>query len=172
MQTLEFFFSAVARQLLEQKLTIPEDVSHLYRKHCGKGTLLTLTECLELLRSLANDYSEVYIVIDALDECIGQEKEPFWSDLVNQLKACIPNLHLFCTSRHIEDVGAVMQSATQIEICASEADIKAYVRDKLKSKDNLVELCHQDPYLQEHIVSTVTSKANGLYAMISISFKM
>ena len=71
-QNIEYFIGVVVRQIVEQRPVIPENVRTLYEKHRGKETRPTCTEYLDLLQSLSKDCSEVYIVIDALDECIGK----------------------------------------------------------------------------------------------------
>lgn len=161
-QSVEYFASTIARQLVEQRSVIPEEVRTLYRNHRGKGTRLGCAEYLELLQSLAKGCFEVYIVIDALDECINKDDESIWSCLLTKLKSSIPSLHLLCTSRHISDIGGSLTGATQIEIRASDADIKAYVLAQIGAKDRLLGFCRDDATLQDEILKVVGSKAEGM----------
>jgi hypothetical protein len=161
-QSVECFAGMISRQLVEQRSVIPEEVRMLYGKHRGKGTRLGCAEYLELLQSLAKGCFEVYIVIDALDECINKDEESIWSSLLTKLKASVPNLHLLCTSRHISDIGGSLAGATQIEICASDADIKAYVLTQVGSKDRLLGFCRDDATLQDEILKVVGLKAKGM----------
>jgi hypothetical protein len=160
-QSVEYFAGTIARQLVEQRSVIPEEVRTLYGKHRGKETRLGCAEYLELLQSLAKGCFEVYIVVDALDECINKD-ESIWSDLLTKLKTSIPNLHLFCTSRHISDIGGSLAGATQIEIRASDADIKAYVLAQVGSKDRLLGFCRDDATLQDEILQVVGLRAEGM----------
>jgi hypothetical protein len=162
-QSVEYFASTIARQLVEQRSVIPEEVRTLYGKHRGKGTRLGCAEYSELLQFLARGCFEVYIVIDALDECMNKDEESIWSGLLTKLKASIPNLHLLCTSRHISDIGGSLAGATQIEIRASDADIEAYVLAQVSSKDRLVGFCRDDATLQDEILKVVGLKAEGMY---------
>lgn len=69
----------------------------------------------------------MYIIIDALDECINRKGEIIWNDLLTKLKDFVSNLRLLYTSRHIDDIAGILAGSTRIEIRASEADIRSYV---------------------------------------------
>lgn len=163
-QTIEYFVGAIVRQLVERKAFIPECVRTLYKEHRGKETNPTLAEYLELLRLLAKECSEVYIVIDALDECVDKGGQPIWSDLIIKLQASMVNLHLLYTSRDmdIHDTAGIFRNSTVIPIRATETDIRTYVRGQLQSKNVLLQFCREDPTLQEDILQAVVSNAEGM----------
>jgi hypothetical protein len=148
--------------LVEQRSAIPEDVHKLHKKHRGKGTTPSCTEYLELLQSLAKGFAEMYLVIDALDECINKDSESIWSGLLIKVKACVPNLRLLCSSRHISDMGGILKDSTRIEMHATDADIKTYLLAQIGSRDRLLGFCNQDASLQNEILEAVASKADGM----------
>jgi hypothetical protein len=161
-QTIEYFVSAIVRQVVERRQVIPEDVRTLYTKHRGKDIRPTCTEYVNLLQSLAKECSEVYIVIDALDECIDKDGQLIWNDLLTKLKDTVSNLRLLYTSRHIDNPAEILAGSTLIDIRASEADIRTYVQGQLSSKDVLLQFCRQDLTLQNDILQAVVSKAEGM----------
>ena len=163
-QSIEYFFGAIVRQLVERTPAIPDYVRTLYGNHRGKGTNPTLTEYLELLRLLAKECSEVYIVIDALDECVEKGGQPIWSDLIIKLQAYIVNLNLLYTSRDMEirETAELFRNSTVIPIRATETDIRTYTREQLQSKNVLLQFCQDDPTLQEDILQAVVSNAEGM----------
>ncbi|KAH7131162.1 hypothetical protein EDB81DRAFT_134285 [Dactylonectria macrodidyma] len=167
-QSVEYFLGIIARQLLERRQAIPNDVRTIHEKHRGKGTRPTGEEYVELLQSLAKECSEVYIVVDALDECINNKGESLWNDLLTQLKRSILNLRLLCTSRHINDIGGVLTGSTHVEIRASNADIEAYIQAQIKSKDRLRRFCEERPGLQNDILQMVASKAEGMFLVAQL----
>ena len=132
-QSIEYFVGAIIRQLVERKSAILECVRTLYKNHRGKGINPTLAKYLELLRLLAKEYSEVYIVIDALDEYVEKGKQPIWSDLIIKLQAYIINLNLLYTSRDIEihDTIELFRNSTVILIHATKINIRTYTREQL-----------------------------------------
>ena len=48
---------------------MPENVKRLYERHRGNRTRPSFNELSEALHSIIADYSKVFIIIDALDEC-------------------------------------------------------------------------------------------------------
>ncbi|KAF2002594.1 hypothetical protein P154DRAFT_430568, partial [Amniculicola lignicola CBS 123094] len=72
------------------------DVRTLYEKHRGKETQPTPTEYMNLLQCLAEECSEVCIIIDALDECIDTDGQLIWCDLLTKWKGSVSNMRLLC----------------------------------------------------------------------------
>jgi len=162
-QSVDYFIRPIVRQLVERMRTIPNVVPALYHRYCGKETRPTCTEYLDLLQSLAKEYSEVYVVIDALDECVDEKGQIIWSDLLTQLGGSVPNLRLLYTSRDIDDsIGGILKRSTRIEIRATNADIEAYVQAQVESNNHLLQFCRQDSALRNKIVQAVVSKAEGM----------
>jgi hypothetical protein len=161
-QRVQHFIAAIVRQLVEREKAVPKYVQTLYQIHRGKGTAPTRSEFLDLLQLLSTECSELYVVIDALDECIDKDGEMIWKDLLTNLKKCVANLRLLYTSRHIDDIDEALPGVTCIEIRASDADMRAYIQAQVKSKSVLSKFRHQDPSLQDEILQTVVLKAEGM----------
>jgi hypothetical protein len=140
-----------------RRQNIPDDVSKLYLKHHEKRTKATVEEYTDLLRSVTKQFSTVYVIIDALDECVDENGKPIWVQLVRTLKNSVSKLHLLYSSRQIEDIACVLVGSTRIEVEASDDDIRSYVRAEVKSRDYLVDFCMQDVELQEKIIEAVPS---------------
>jgi hypothetical protein len=111
---------------------------------------------------LAEGFDEMYLVIDALDECIDRNGESIWSGLLTKVTTSIPNLRLLCTSRHISDMGGILGDSTPIEIRADDADIRTYILAQIKSRDRLLGFCGKDVALKSEILEAVASKAVGM----------
>jgi len=160
-QQLEYFISAIIRQLVERKQTIPECVQTLYerKKHCGRPNL---NEYLELLQSLSIEYTEVYVVIDALDECIDKIRETIWNDLHSNLKERVTNLRLLCTIRHIQHIGRTSPGSSHIEIRATGKDMTTYIQAQIKSQTGLSIFCQRDANLENDILRALISVAEGM----------
>jgi len=161
-QTIKYFIGTIVRQLVEQRSAITEDVRLLHKKYRRKGTPPSITEYLELLQSLARASSEVYLIIDALDECIDNSRESIWGSLLTKLKISVPNLRLLCTSRYISDIGGRLKNSTRIEIRARDVDINTYILAQIESKDRLLGLCEEDDALKDEILVAVGSNTEGM----------
>jgi hypothetical protein len=161
-QSVEYFLGAIVRQLMERKLTIPDQVRSLYENHHGKETKPTCQDYVDLLQLLAREFLEVYVVIDALDECVDKNGHIIWSGLLFKLKSTVSNLRLLYTSRDIEDIAGILTGSTRIEIRASEVDIEAYVQAQIKTTESLLHICEQHAELQNTIPRAIASKAEGM----------
>jgi hypothetical protein len=148
--------------LVERRQTIPDEARALYQKHLRRGTNPTCQEYIDLLQVLAHIFSEVYIVIDALDECIGKDRHIVWNVLLSKLKSSVFNLRLLYTSRDIEDIADILTGSTRVEIRAGEADIKAYVQAQITTKESLQHICKPDTELYNNIPLAIASKAEGM----------
>jgi hypothetical protein len=161
-QRLEYFLAAMVRQLVEWKPTVPNYVQCLYEKHRGKGSRPTLDEYLEMLQSLSNEYSEVYAVIDALDECVDKSRKTIWNALIANLKKRVANLRLLYTSRHIDHIERAVPGSVCIEIQATEHDLKTYIEAQIECQTELSIFCRQDVNLRTDILNAVISKSEGM----------
>ncbi|KAL2355080.1 hypothetical protein BJ546DRAFT_842277, partial [Cryomyces antarcticus] len=61
--------AALLRQLVRQLPALPEAVKDLYMRHHQRKTLPRRHEFAEVLRYVASGFSQVFLIIDALDEC-------------------------------------------------------------------------------------------------------
>ena len=150
---------------MERMQAVSKSVRTLYAKHRGKGTAPTCAEYLDLLQSLAKECSEVYIVIDALDECIDERGRITWNGLLTNLKNSVFNLRLLYTSRQIDNIAGLLTGSTCIKIYGKDADIRAYVRAEVQSRDYLPDFCKEEPTLEDDILQAVVSKAEGMYVL-------
>ncbi|OJD10599.1 hypothetical protein AJ78_08434, partial [Emergomyces pasteurianus Ep9510] len=163
LQTVEYFLGAIIRQIVERRLAIPEDIKTQFQENRGKGPSAS-SKCLPgLLKSLANECSEVYIVIDALDECIDKNGNSIWNCLLKELKHSASNLHLLCTSREIDDVSGILAESSSIDVRADDVDIQSYIQKQIHDNNTLSQLCKKDPTLKDRILETVTPKADGMF---------
>lgn len=75
LQVTEYFLGMIVRQIVQRRQTVPDIVNAPYRKHQRRRKPLKLTEYMDLLQSLTKEYSEFYIVVDALDECVAKRAD-------------------------------------------------------------------------------------------------
>jgi len=104
-QTTTLLLGALLRQLVQARKVIPKSVLRLY-EHCSKwGTRPSGDEIFDNLKSVIGDFSNVYVVIDALDECLDAKN--------NRVQLLAPildlqrenaSLKLMVTSRYIPEI--------------------------------------------------------------------
>ena len=121
--------STLLRQLIEQLPIIPKLVKDLYGKK--KFSHPTFAEVSELLKTTARSgYSQVFIVLDALDEGEGDAHAVISEirDLQSQSKT-----RLMATSRPILEISQRFKDDINLEISAVGEDIERYLDVRLPS---------------------------------------
>jgi hypothetical protein len=132
----------------------------LFNHHKTKRTRPTLSEWSKLLQSEARRLSEIFIVIDALDEC--PETEGTRDNFLAEVLKLHQNARLLVTSRYIPTIESQFENATRLEICASDRDIGIYLESRIERENRLARHVKAAPDLKGVLISTVRRKAKGM----------
>jgi hypothetical protein len=148
-----------------------ELLSHLYSAHnrgTQKPTGAVLTECLKDMVSSPNQ-NQVYIVIDAIDECpntpgVPSPREEVLEVLEKLVKLRLPNLRICVTSRHELDIQMVLEPLQSFSLSLHDEDgqrkdIRKYIEYVVHSDQNMARWKPEDRYL---VVSTLSERAGGM----------
>ena len=108
----------------------------------------------------AQDFSRVFVIIDALDECSNDDRTR--RRLLEKLRTLqkLASVNLMVTSRPFPDIIEEFESATTLEIRASEVDIREYLEEQMSRLPRCV---LKDSRLQARIVDGITGAVNGMY---------
>jgi hypothetical protein len=120
--------SSLLKQLIQERSLMPEKVNSLYQRHKDKRTRPSLDEILQTLHSAVADYSRIFIIIDALDECQVSDRggKRFLTELFNFQTKTTANL--FVTSRFIPEIKKMFDGrSARLEIRASDKDLQRYL---------------------------------------------
>ena len=124
-----------------------------------------MRELKTLLSLLVRDLEDVFIVIDALDECPKGYERGELLQLIRDIKSwSLPNLHLLSTSRQepdIEDELTPLLTSAAIPIQGSEveSDIKLYIASELATDSKLRKWPSN---IRVEIANTLAAGANGM----------
>ena len=136
------------------------EMEELYASAATKGSSARprLDDIIKILKAEVDRYAKVYVVIDALDEC-----EPAYRiRLLTELKALQPKVKLMVTSRFFDAFGADMGIDTDVEIRATDDDIKRFVQERVSTTPRLGRWITADPSLQAMIETKVTEAAQNM----------
>jgi hypothetical protein len=158
-QTVSELIASLVQQLSRQQRRVPEDARVLYTMHRTSRTRPVLMEWLQVFRSIITDFSSVYIVIDALDEC--NEADGTRRALIEELRR-LPGLRILCTSRYLGDIARLLQDATQLELRASDADIARFLDCQITKEKDLMRFCEKDPSLRNDVIERIVKQADGM----------
>lgn len=159
-QNVDNLLSSLLKQLSQERPSLPDSVKALHGQHRNKRTQPSIDELSRALQSVAAMYSRVFIIVDALDECRASNgcRAKFLSEIFTlQAKT---GANLFATSRHISNIKKEFEGSTQLEIRASEEDVRRYLDGRVLRLPGFVT---RSPELQEEIKAAIVKAVDGMY---------
>ncbi|KAJ7114765.1 hypothetical protein C8R44DRAFT_675918 [Mycena epipterygia] len=162
-QTVQNILGALWRQLIFGK-SIPPAVQTLYKDHSERRTRPSLDQFHEMLSSLMAQYSKVYLIVDALDECLEDER----NDLLEALAMLVPAVNLVLTSRPHINLDPFLGDIQILEVRATEGDIGHYVEKQISKSRKLSKHIHSRPELQKEIQSKIISNSQGMFLLAKL----
>ena len=128
-------------QLSEQCVKVPTTFEMILSS-CERGERYqTLGSFLHVLQQMVKEFSQTYIILDALDECASRE------ELVGILNSMagweFENLHILVTSRNDPDVKSSLECLVEkqniiwFQPPLVDKDMRAYIHQKLTKDKNL-----------------------------------
>lgn len=159
-QEPENLLASLLKQLIQGHASTPECVAKLY-KSCEKTRLRpAIDEILESLRQVVAEYSRVFILIDAVDECqvFNRNRDTFLSEIL-QLRAQT-GANILATSRPIPDIVGIFEGNPTLEIRAHDEDVLKYLDGQMSGLPSFVT---QSIELQKEIKAAVLKAVDGMY---------
>ena len=160
-QTTTNIMGGVMKQLVGRG-GIPDHLREAFQKgqkeHGGRG--LRLAELMGMLKTAIASLPQVFICLDALDECLPEHLPELLESLRNILRES-PRARIFLTGRpHIaEDVKRYFAKAVVIPVSPNPNDIRHYVEMRL-DRDTEPEAMNED--LRADIVKVILEKISDM----------
>ena len=152
------------RQLLSTISSFPNAASDLYKRIDKGQGLPGWKDLMTSFRNIcASSSEELFLVLDALDECDEKtHREPIL-DLLEFLSES--NVRMLIISRpYPQDINGAFADYPQIVIEASDSDIRAFLLEKI-TKSRRKSSRFIDETLREEIIQSITSKSQGMYVL-------
>ena len=159
-QRREHMLRALVSQLWAKLDCQFDELDFLYNKCKSEDRGPTFQELEILFRHMIPKFSEVYIAIDAIDEC--SEKEDLLDDIIRMVEWQQQNLHLMAITRTEEEARECLEPLATQKMQVNhqvDDDIAIFVRDRMK-KDRILRKWSDD--LKEEIETNVVKKADGM----------
>jgi hypothetical protein len=163
-QSASHLLGSLLQQLAQQNPGSLQDIMACRADHVRQGTHPSLSEISRLLRLQVQDFDDVFLVIDALDEC--SEAHQTRNRFLSELRGLLPGIHLLATSRQIPSIEKSFRGNARLEICANEEDVKAYIETQFTRQDSLLFLLEDRDDVREDIVTTILGKIRGMQVNI------
>jgi hypothetical protein len=163
--------SSLVSQLSAESDSCYDTLSKLYSDNSRgmrKPNVGVLKKCLADMLSLPGQ-DQIYIVVDALDECPNFPGRPSARDEVLELieeivDLKLPNLHLCVASRPEMDIRTVLGPLTTLKISihderGQKEDIIKYIKSVVRSDRSMRRWKEED---QQLVVDTLSAKSDGM----------
>jgi hypothetical protein len=122
---------------------------------------LSPAELKQLLKSMTRPISKLFLVIDALDECIDTRSEVL--DALKDLHISQEeNIRVLYTSRNEVDIQQALTAFTEVPIEAKSVDLELYVASEIQARTQSGQLRIKDPLLKVEIMERLVSEAQGM----------
>jgi hypothetical protein len=168
-QTVSELIASLLKQLVQGSPATSDSAKSLYQRHTPQNTRPTIAELIKTLQSEIRTYSKVFIIVDALDECL----EGNGGHLIRVLQSLTDAVNLMVTARPLPLIEQQFLNAIRLDIRANDNDVRQYVEDRIPREPRLVQLIGTDQALQDSIVNKIVEKVGGMYVFpMSLSPRM
>ena len=160
-QTIPELVASLLKQVLQVQHQTSDNMKSFYKHHSSQGSR---PNCKELRKAFQSEIgtSTVFLVVDALDECLERDQEI----LIQELQSLAGDLHLMVTSRPLPLIEAVFQDAIHLEIRATDDDVRKYIRSRILRERRLKVHVAKDKELQKNVEDKVMANVRGMYALL------
>ncbi|KAJ7818834.1 vegetative incompatibility protein HET-E-1 [Mycena olivaceomarginata] len=160
-QTLDNLLAGLWRQLIWDKPL--GSAVQLYEQLIKKQTRPSDEDMQELLSSVLIWFTQVYIILDGVDEYPAN----WWSQLAKALTNLGPVSLLVMSRPHIAPTKLFLNLVT-LEIRANDKDILSYVDTQVRESERLSELIGDKPELHGEISSKICSSVEGMFLLAKL----
>ncbi|KAF3763163.1 hypothetical protein M406DRAFT_108504 [Cryphonectria parasitica EP155] len=173
-QSVENAIRSLISQLYEKRQEARHHLDTLYSS-CGNGQRQPSNDSLQsTFQDMVQQADEVWVVLDALDECHARRVDPNRGLLpwIQALRGTQMNIHLLVTSRPEQDIKSTVESwARNEEIIPIQSDgiaddIRAYVRARVRQHAGLSRWKSR-PDVRGEIEDALLNKADGMFRWVS-----
>ncbi|KAI5366970.1 hypothetical protein J4E82_010917, partial [Alternaria postmessia] len=165
-QDPELMLRSLLCQLVQRSVVIPKGVDALFSS-CENGQRKPSSHALlQVIKEAAQEFTHVYVVLDALDECAQR------SELMDMLEAVaewqLDNLHLLMTSRKERDIERSLEEYIREEdaVCLQrdvvDQDIQRYVQQRLRVDRGLAKW-NKDAAVRQEVEAALMHGACGMF---------
>ncbi|KAJ7330372.1 hypothetical protein DFH08DRAFT_639455, partial [Mycena albidolilacea] len=166
-QTPSRLLAGLWRQLVLDR-DISSIVGNLYNQHREKGTVPSLQEVAGILSSSLKEFSQVFIVIDAIDEYPEDQRLILLKHLAELMSLSL-SVNLMVTSRPHVPADPTLPNVETLEIGAMTEDIQNFVNVQIDSSPRLSKHVQTQPKLRENIHSKISSKSvDGMFLLAKL----
>lgn len=146
------------KQLISEVEDVPQACLRLFESHGHANIPVSDNVITRLGASLCKSFTDLYFVLDGLDECSDEVR---WG-LMERLRDMLPHVRLLVTSRYRDDIKEELYDFIPAEIHADKADVEIFIDDQIQKNRHLSRKVDQSPRLRADIKEAVVRTAQGM----------
>lgn len=163
-QKLKDLLPALVKQLCRKKQVLPNEVIDLYRQYSRQDQFPSQAKLQAQLTEVSESFDQVYIVIDALDECSDQHM--VFALIAALVRDCSVKIKIFVTSRReqyiLHSFAKLKCPMLEIEAKKVDADIAIFVDVEIDLQSADYQYGVIDLELKEKIKTSLITRSNGM----------
>ncbi|KAI0874241.1 hypothetical protein GGS24DRAFT_490168 [Hypoxylon argillaceum] len=166
-QKLDDLIASLLKQLAWTQSVLSGNVKLLYDRHKKRHTRPSFDELCQALYSVIAEYSRIFFVIDALDECQTQDncRSKFISEILKLWSEHEANV--LTSSRLLPEITSRFDTAVLKEIRASDEDMGRYLDGNLSCLPGFVA---RDLTLQTETKEKILQSVDGMFLLAQLHF--
>ena len=158
-QTPHNLLAGACEQLIQNSMQpLPDALLSLYKRHNVSNTRPSWEEINGIFLDVVRGLQEVYIVVDAIDECSEQVRNVVMSGL----KALPDTIRILITTRPIHEITRLFPGSPKLEIRATQYDLTKYITTRIANNPRLARHIQSNTTLEQEIYTRVILKADGM----------
>ena len=158
--------SILIKQLCRRTREIPKHILELYTRCTYDDLAPRLAELEHHFEKTIGCFDQVFLVVDAMDECKKDHRKGLLSYIVRLFGSSPGKLKLFVTGRPETDIKEALRSETfksiRIEATMVTADTASYVAHELENRHHPYYNVRMDFSLKKQVEHALVSQANGM----------
>ncbi|KAH6650864.1 hypothetical protein F5144DRAFT_64935 [Chaetomium tenue] len=166
-QTYDKLLAHLLHQLLRQRDGATPEVQAVYENMRAKNIPLGPDEYIDMIKSEIRAFTKVFIVVDALDECLDEPPEHTASNFVRALDQLPKRTRILFTSRPMTTINDRIKADKMIRVQTDVNDIATYFENRINNTDWLKKLVEKgtqkDPRFFKKAVDTIISRSQGMH---------
>lgn len=148
---------SIIRQIIAKGRELPGAVCQLW-ECCSQGTQdATEGKLKNALREVVNGSSGIFLIIDALDECLPDDR----LRLLGMLPE-LAELSIIVTSRQLDDFRDVSRGFTKVSVQANDADLDIFIDNQFDNHSRLLRLEEHDANIRRNVKHQIKHKCGGV----------
>ncbi|KAG7290327.1 hypothetical protein NEMBOFW57_000327 [Staphylotrichum longicolle] len=171
-QTYEKLLADLLCQLLRLRDHVTPEVEAVYDNLTANGIPPGPDEYLDMIKSEIKTFAQVFIVVDALDECLDEPPEHTAINFVRAMDQLPKRARILFTSRPMTTINDRIKADRKISVRTNINDLTAYFENRINNNESLKKLVEKgtqkNPRFFQNAVDTIIARSQGIFLLAQL----